>query len=162
MPAEEINGTGEQLSAITDLGDVGVALRASFWTSVRSTSTSSVATRSAPSSIHPPSWNACLARPLCATLFRARSSRVDIAGALPILQRGEIDPTQSDGLVVAFKVISRQCGFSWGVSGDNTPEKARELGYVTSNELWPEMEFVRYRNFLRDVVEGRGEPVYED
>jgi hypothetical protein len=58
--------------------------------------------------------------------------------------------------------VARQYALSWGVRGDNSPEKAKELGYVTSKELWPEMQFVRYEDFLRDAVEGRGEAVYED
>ena len=64
------------------------------------------------------------------------------------------------GAIVAFKAVARQYVRSWGFRGDNTPEKAKELGYVTSKELWPEMEFVKYEDFLRDVVKGEVKPVY--
>ena len=85
----------------------------------------------------------------------------DIAEALPILQSGGMDLKSIEGAIVAFKTVARQYVRSWGFRGDNTPEKAKELGYVTSKELWPEMEFVSYEEFLGDVVEGKASPVYD-
>ena len=85
----------------------------------------------------------------------------DIAEALPKIQGG-MDLRSGEGLVTAFKVVARQYVRSWGIRGDNTPEKAAELGYVTSKELWPEMEFVKYEDFLREAVKGEAKPVYDE
>ena len=85
----------------------------------------------------------------------------DIAEALPKIQGG-MDLRSGEGLVTAFKVVARQYVRSWGIRGDNTPEKAAELGYVTNKELWPEMEFVKYEDFLREAVKGEAKPVYDE
>ena len=36
-----------------------------------------------------------------------------------------------------IRLIGAQYAYSWGVRGDNTPDYARFLGYVTSKELYP-------------------------
>lgn len=162
LPATEIFETGEQLSALTDLRDVGryVARIVLDERTINKYVFCYNETRSQLDSF------AIMERLSGEAIPRDFVSReeleADIAEALPILQRGEVDHRSPEGLVVAFKAISRQYAFSWGVRGDNTPEKAKELGYVTSKELWPEMEFVGYEDFLKDLVKGRGEAVYED
>jgi uncharacterized protein YbjT (DUF2867 family) len=162
LPAEEIFGTGEHLSALTDLRDVGryVARIVFDERTVNKYVFCYNELRSQLDSY------AIMERLSGETIPRHYVSREEleavISEALPILQRGEIDHRSPEGLVVAFKAVSRQYALSWGVRGDNTPEVAKELGYVNSKELWPEMEFVGYEAFLTDVVEGRGEPVYEE
>jgi uncharacterized protein YbjT (DUF2867 family) len=163
MPADEIFGTGAPPSGLTDLRDVGrYVARIIFdertinkyvfcYNELRSQLDS----------------YAIMERLSGETIPRHHVSReeleADVAEALPVLQqRGGVDHWSPEGLVVTYKVVARQYALSWGIRGDNSPERARELGYVTSKELWPEMEVVGYEDFLRDVVEGRGEMVYED
>lgn len=85
----------------------------------------------------------------------------DIVVAQPVPQTGGMDLKFVEGAIVAFKAVVRQNVRSWGFRGDNTPEKAKELGYVTSKELWSEMYFVSYEKFLTDVVKGEASPVYD-
>ncbi|EME46010.1 hypothetical protein DOTSEDRAFT_126111 [Dothistroma septosporum NZE10] len=51
---------------------------------------------------------------------------------------------------------------SWGVKGDNTPEYAKYLGYVTSKELYPEMEFNGFEAFVKEVLKGEAPTIYEE
>ncbi|KAF7170943.1 hypothetical protein CNMCM5623_003390 [Aspergillus felis] len=51
---------------------------------------------------------------------------------------------------------------SWGIRGDNNPEYAKYLGYVTSEELYPDFQPISFRNFLETVVDGTAKNVYVD
>lgn len=86
----------------------------------------------------------------------------DVADALPMLQINGVNLNPEEGAIVAFEAVVIQYVLSWGVRGDNMPEKAKELGYVTSKKLWPEMGFVKYEDFLKDVADGKVEPVHAD
>ena len=161
LPVEEIYGTGEQKSALTDLRDVGryVARIVQDDRTVNKYVFCYNELRSQLDSI------AVLEKLSGETIPRNFISleevEADIAEALPKIQSG-MDLRSGEGLITAFKVVARQYVRSWGIRGDNTPEKAKELGYVTSKELWPEMEFVKYEDFLSDVVEGEVKPVYDE
>jgi hypothetical protein len=54
-----------------------------------------------------------------------------------------------------------QYWYSCGVRGDNTPEYARYLGYVTTKELYPDMEWNSLATYFQDVIDGKGERVYK-
>jgi len=43
---------------------------------------------------------------------------------------------------------------SWGVRGDNTPEKARFLGYLDAKELYPDLKWRTLEAVAREVVTG--------
>jgi uncharacterized protein YbjT (DUF2867 family) len=162
LPAEEIFGTGEQLSALTDLRDVGRYV-ARIVLDERTVDKYVFCYNEMHSQLESYAIMERLSGETIPRNFVSREAlEADIAEALPILKGGEVDHRSPEGLVVAFKAVSRQYALSWGVRGDNTPEVAKKLGYVTSKELWPEMDFVGYEEFLNDVVEGRGEPIYED
>lgn len=51
---------------------------------------------------------------------------------------------------------------SWGVRGDNTPEYAKYLGYLTTKELYPDFDFVPFETFLREVLDGKMKGVYQE
>lgn len=51
---------------------------------------------------------------------------------------------------------------SWGVRGDNTPEYAKYLGYVTSKELYPDFKPVDFTEYLQTVIEGTAKGIYTD
>jgi len=51
---------------------------------------------------------------------------------------------------------------SWGVRGDNTPEYAKYLGYLTSKELYPDLKFRSLEIFLKELLEGKVKGVYQN
>lgn len=51
---------------------------------------------------------------------------------------------------------------SWGARGDNTPEYAKFLGYLTSKELYPDLKFRSFQSFLEEVLAGNAHTVYKD
>lgn len=161
LPVEEVYGTGKQKSALTDLRDVGryVARIIQDERTVNKYVFCYNELHSQLDSI------ALLEKLSGETVPRdfvsVEEVEADIADGLPKIMGG-MDLRSGEGLIVAFNVVARQYIRSWGIRGDNTPEKAKELGYVTSKELWPEMEFVNYEGFLGDVVKGVAKPVYEE
>jgi len=161
LPVEEIYGSGKQKSALTDLRDVGRYV-ARIVQDDRTVNMSVFCYNELHSQLD--SW-AILEKLSGETIPRKYVSQeeveADIAEALPILQSGGMDLKSVEGAIIAFKAVARQYVRSWGIRGDNTPERAEELGYVTSKELWPEMKFVSYEDFLGDVVEGKASPVYD-
>lgn len=54
-----------------------------------------------------------------------------------------------------FLLAAAQYPITKYVRGDNTPENARYLGYVDANELFPDFEYVRYAEFVDDLMEGK-------
>ena len=69
------------------------------------------------------------------------------------------DPTD---ILAGLQVIAGQYQRSWGVRGDNTPEYAKYLGYLTSKELYPDITYTKYEDYLKDVVDGKAKSVYEE
>ncbi|PYH31126.1 aromatic alcohol reductase [Aspergillus neoniger CBS 115656] len=51
---------------------------------------------------------------------------------------------------------------SWGVRGDNNPEYAKYLGYLTSKDLYPDFAPHDFRKYLEEVVRGTAKGVYTD
>jgi hypothetical protein len=69
----------------------------------------------------------------------------------------ETDP--SDARALTEKYV-REYQISWGIRGDNTPEYAAFLGYITSKELYPDFQFRDYAAFLKEVLDGKTTAVY--
>lgn len=77
--------------------------------------------------------------------------------------------TDSDAKLVAepgnfmlyLQKVSSQYMVSWGIRGDNTPEYAKYLGYVSGKELYPDFEYVPFEEFMKEVLAGKGKGVYE-
>ena len=51
---------------------------------------------------------------------------------------------------------------SWGVRGDNNPEYAKYLGYITSKDLYPDFKPIDYQEYLETVIRGTAKGVYTD
>ncbi|KAH7185033.1 uncharacterized protein B0J16DRAFT_124048 [Fusarium flagelliforme] len=49
---------------------------------------------------------------------------------------------------------------SWGVRGDNTPEKAEYLGYVLAKDLYPDLKGQSLEDFIKDVLDGKVKKAY--
>lgn len=54
-----------------------------------------------------------------------------------------------------------QYWYSCGVRGDNTPEYAAYLGYLSTYELYPDFERRGFKSYVQEVLEGKGKRVYE-
>ncbi|KAJ3533304.1 hypothetical protein NM208_g8046 [Fusarium decemcellulare] len=44
--------------------------------------------------------------------------------------------------------------------GDNLPESAKYLGYLSTQDLYPDFEFIKYKDYVQEVVDGKGVPIY--
>lgn len=58
--------------------------------------------------------------------------------------------------------VPAQYMHSWGVRGDNTPEYAKYLGYLTSKELYPDMQFTSFESYFDEALAGTAKTVYEE
>ncbi|KAH7020889.1 uncharacterized protein B0I36DRAFT_393121 [Microdochium trichocladiopsis] len=61
---------------------------------------------------------------------------------VPADQQGKV------GLPLAVHEYQR----SWGVRGDNTPENARFLGFLTTRELYPDFQVTTHEEFVKDAL----------
>ena len=59
-------------------------------------------------------------------------------------------------------IVASQYQISWGIRGDNTPEYAKYLGYLTSKDLYPDMKVITFDEYLREVVSGKAKGVYSE
>jgi hypothetical protein len=53
-------------------------------------------------------------------------------------------------------------GYSVNVRGDNAPEYAKYLGYLDAKDLYPDLEYTKFDDFLAQLVEGKVKRVYAD
>jgi uncharacterized protein YbjT (DUF2867 family) len=72
-----------------------------------------------------------------------------------------IAEASNDALGMMAK-IPAQYMYSWGIRGDNTPEYAKYLGYVTSKELYPDFEFTPLESYVDEVLSGQAKTVYNE
>ncbi|KAL1868418.1 hypothetical protein VTK73DRAFT_3712 [Phialemonium thermophilum] len=61
-----------------------------------------------------------------------------------------------------LKVAHFQYLLSWGIRGDNTPEYAAYLGYLNAKDLYPDVQYTTLETFAKELIEGKGQPVYEE
>ncbi|KAJ5662295.1 NAD(P)-binding protein [Penicillium maclennaniae] len=92
-------------------------------------------------------------------LERKYVSGPEVHGRLAAVEKaieGEASPTMR----VMMQVLQYQ--ISWGLRGDNTPENAKRLGYMTSKELYPDFEFVKFGDYLKEVIDGKASHPYQN
>lgn len=54
-----------------------------------------------------------------------------------------------------------QLFFSWGIRGDNTPENAAYLGYMSGKDLYPDLTFTTLKDYMIEALGGKGKGVYQ-
>lgn len=59
-----------------------------------------------------------------------------------------------------YAIATTQYAWSWGIRGDNTPERAEYLGYLNARELYPDFQPKSFDAFVKDLLEGKGSRVY--
>ncbi|KAI9374501.1 hypothetical protein BJX61DRAFT_540747 [Aspergillus egyptiacus] len=51
---------------------------------------------------------------------------------------------------------------SWGIRGDNTPDYAEYLGYLSCKDLYPDFTPIAFKDYLTTVFEGTAKGIYTD
>ncbi|CAH0023711.1 unnamed protein product, partial [Clonostachys rhizophaga] len=59
-------------------------------------------------------------------------------------------------------LVLAQYPYSLWVRGDNVPEKAQYLGYLSSKQLYPEFNYVPFASYIQEVYQGKGRAVYSN
>ena len=70
------------------------------------------------------------------------------------LEAGKFDPK------TVFTLYFMQYIHSWAIRGDNAPEFAKYLEFILAKDLYPDLEFVTYRTFFREVLDGEARKPY--
>ncbi|KAI8201247.1 Isoflavone reductase-like protein [Colletotrichum sp. SAR 10_66] len=60
-----------------------------------------------------------------------------------------------------YELIRFQYWHSWAIRGDNTPEYAKYLGYLNTKDLYPDIGFIPFQEYVQEVLDGKGKSVYE-
>lgn len=69
--------------------------------------------------------------------------------------------TDCSNLGAIWGRIASEYQLSREIRGDNTPESAKCLGYLTSKELYPNFEYRRFEDLVYEMLEGQGVPLYQ-
>ncbi|KAJ4250179.1 hypothetical protein NW762_011994 [Fusarium torreyae] len=74
----------------------------------------------------------------------------------------KIEATSPSPDSMEFVVLSQyQYWYSCGVRADNTPENAAYLGYLDTQELYPDFERRSFTSYVQEILDGHGKRVYE-
>jgi len=157
--ANRIPGDGEQVSGLTDLRDIGryvariiqdertlnkyVFVYNELW---------------APNSVYS-ALERISGEEIPREYSNARELEARIRDADEKLAKGT-DPGANFPLFI--QKVSAQYQRSFAIRGDNTPAYAKFLGYLTSKELYPDMSYIKFEDYLQEVVEGKAKPVYDE
>ncbi|KAJ5403158.1 uncharacterized protein N7487_009054 [Penicillium crustosum] len=74
--------------------------------------------------------------------------------------RHALEQNQKDISALAMLTVS-QLSFSWGIRGDNTPEHAAYLGYLSGKDLYPDLNFTTLRDYMLEAPGGKSKGVYQ-
>lgn len=86
--------------------------------------------------------------------------QTEVASAQEVLQNKE--PSSPQYFQALVSKVSAQYMISKGILGENTPQYAEYLGYVTSKSLYPDFKFIKYTDYMEEVLSGRATIVYEE
>lgn len=50
---------------------------------------------------------------------------------------------------------------SWDIQAENTPEYARYLGYLSSKDLYPDLDGTSFEDFFKETLEVGLKPLYD-
>lgn len=60
-----------------------------------------------------------------------------------------------------FSLNEHQYFLSCGIRGDNSPNNAEYLGYLSVKDLYPEIDFIKFKDYITDALKGKAKRVYE-
>lgn len=92
-------------------------------------------------------------------LSREKVDRIYVSEA-ELREKVENAPSGMNFQSLAQKVHA-QYQMSWGVRGDNQPEYAKYLGYVTGKELYPDFKCRFFEDYASEVLDGGAKGVYQ-
>ncbi|KAI1413320.1 NAD(P)-binding protein [Hypoxylon sp. FL1857] len=94
------------------------------------------------------------------TLPRTYISQEEVVSRIDNARRElNSDPTNSS----AFGMVTpNQLFYSWGIRGDNAPEYASYLGYLSGKDLYPDFQFIKFEDYVKEVLDGETKGVYQD
>ena len=87
--------------------------------------------------------------------------------SLEVLQERIVDAEAKlkddpNNFMLFVQQVGSQYLISMGIRGDNTPEYAKYLGYLTSKDLYPDFEFTKFEDYLQLVLDGKAQGIYEE
>lgn len=167
----EIAGNGEQASALTDINDIGRYVariivddrtlnKLVFAYNVLKTQQEVYSYLEAQSrETIPRSYVGiillnCVHRLINHSKVTAEKLEQRIIDAKNVIQSGPQTYQNSTALWIAEYM------YSWGVRGDNTPEYAEYLGYLSVKDLYPDFKFTPFESYIADVLGGKVKAVY--
>ncbi|KAF2258536.1 NAD(P)-binding protein [Lojkania enalia] len=59
-----------------------------------------------------------------------------------------------------YSVVNWQYADTKYVRADNTPENAEYLGYINGRDLYPDFKWIRFEEFIDDMIAGKGRKIY--
>jgi len=62
--------------------------------------------------------------------------------------------------MLVFNRVILEYQMSIGIRGDNNPEYAKYLGYLSSKELYPDFDMVIFEEYLKKLIAGNATGVY--
>lgn len=156
IPGQKIPGDGNQESALTDLPDVGKYV-ARIITDDRVENKMVL--------VYNEMWSKTAIYDLLEklsgeTIPREYVSRTELGNLIRAAEDKLV--RNPHDFALRLQQVSSQYLISWGIRGDNTPEYAKYLGYLTSKELYPDMEYTKYEDYLRKVLDGKAKGVYAE
>jgi hypothetical protein len=154
FPIEHLNGDGQIPSALTDLRDIGKYV-ARIIADTRTLNRyvfvyNEVLTQEQ-------IWSE-LEQASGEQLTRTYKSREETEKAIE-LARPELDKNPNSALAFITLTIHEYNYTVW-IRRDNTPDNADYLGYLNGKELYPDVSFIKYKDYVREAVEGNGQPTY--
>lgn len=73
----------------------------------------------------------------------------------------ELETNPNDTVLRVKKVYNQYC-LSVGIRAENTPEYAQYLGYLDGKDLYPDVAFTAYEDYLQEVVHGKAVGIYDE
>ncbi|RYC83351.1 hypothetical protein BFJ63_vAg13754 [Fusarium oxysporum f. sp. narcissi] len=91
-------------------------------------------------------------------LPRNSSSKQEIEATIAAL-RGPYDEGERSFSKVVGLVVSQYPLSVW-LRGDNLPDRAEYLGYLSTKDLYPDFVFTPFKEYIREVISGEAKAVY--
>ncbi|KAH7144397.1 hypothetical protein B0J13DRAFT_555122 [Dactylonectria estremocensis] len=154
FPVANMYGDGNLPSALTDLRDIGKYV-ARIISDPRTLNKSVF--------VHNETWTqeqifTLLEKASGEKVPRDYLSRADIETSIKVARKAYYEQEQSVANLLGLAVM--QYPHSVWLRGDNLPESAEYLGYLNGKELYPDVETIKYEDYVAEVLAGNGKAPY--
>ncbi|VUC34799.1 unnamed protein product [Clonostachys rosea] len=76
------------------------------------------------------------------------------------LARDALNRASAEDYRARAALWNAEYGYSWGVRGDNAPERARFLGYLDVKDLYPDAEWISFETYISELLDGTARRAY--